>query len=152
MMRSPSPTLTYQSNNRSTKTGGGPRFKTVNSPSTMNTPFDNNESLFQTSNISTTRPSTNMNYNKAMSLIGQSITSTIRHDRGKSFSKSKDRFFINSKRGTPSPTAYTLPETIGFNDSERAAPFKSLKQSRTVFGKEDRSKEFSKQILSAEIQ
>ena len=142
MLRSPSPLFTYH--NRSTKTGTGSRFLNVKSGIKTSTPFDQNESLFQASNISTTRPSTNMNCNKAMSLIGQSITSTIRHDRGSSFSKSKDRFFISPKRGSPSPTAYTLPGTIGFDDNERVAPFKSLKQRRTVFGKEDRSKEFNK--------
>mgnify|MGYP007004896507 CR=1 FL=1 len=82
-----------------------------------------------------------------------SLTSTIRHDRGRAFSKARDRFYQPAlKFSSPSPTAYTLPGSIGFDDKRRsAAPFVTSKQGRTIFGKEDRSRKFNSLLTPNEV-
>ena len=64
-----------------------------------------------------------------MSKVGMSLTSTIRNDRGKAFGKANDRFYQPTlKKDSPSPTAYTLPGSVGFDDKRRsAAPFVTTK-------------------------
>ena len=90
-----------------------------------------------------------------MSKIGMSLTSTIRHDMGRAFPKANDRFYLsvlNGKRHSPSPTSYTLPGSVGFDDTKRsAAPFVTTKQGRTVFGRENRSKKFGSLLTPNEV-
>ena len=90
-----------------------------------------------------------------MSKIGKSLTSTIRYDRGKSFSRAQNRFTLipqHVKLQSPPPTSYNIPDSIGYHDERRAArPFVTSNMRRTVFGREDRSSMFDKIILPSEI-
>ena len=84
-----------------------------------------------------------------MSKVGASLSSTIRSDVGKSFGKAKDRFAVPTlKRSSPSPQQYLIPDTVGL-DSQRMKQrlYNARNLGKTVFGRENRSREFEKLIL-----
>ena len=84
-----------------------------------------------------------------MSQIGNSLSSTIRVDKGQPFSKARDRFFSPAAiKPGPSPVAYTMPSTIGYDERRRSMPYTASRQRRTVFGKEDRSKVFERMLVN----
>ena len=67
--------------------------------------------------------------------------STIRMDRGFAFSRAQDRFKAAAMRiNVPSPQAYKLGDSLGYSRESENSPFKTRGGSRTIFGKEDRSK------------
>lgn len=87
--------------------------------------------------------------NRAMSSIGNSLTSTIRVDRGQPFGKARDRFYSPAAiKPGPSPNTYSIPSTVGYDERKRSQPYTASRQRRTVFGKEDRSKLFLKQLVA----
>ena len=76
-----------------------------------------------------------------MEKIGKSLKSTIRMDRGFAFSRAQDRFKAAAMRiNVPSPQAYKLGDSVGHSRDKESSPFKTRGASRTIFGKEDRSK------------
>ena len=84
-----------------------------------------------------------------MSKVGASLASTIRSDVGKSFGKAQDRFAMPTHtRQSPPPGSYSIPDTIGV-DVERQKPrvLNARNMGKTVFGKEDRSRQFTKLLL-----
>lgn len=86
-----------------------------------------------------------------MKKIGKSLASTIRTDRGFAFSKAQDRFRAPTiKKQSPSPNAYRISDSIGYDDASRTSPFKTTRNNRAVFGREDRSNQFDKLILPME--
>ena len=85
--------------------------------------------------------------NSNMSKVGKTLASTIRTDKGFGFSKANDRFLAPTmKRQSPSPDRYFLSDSIGYDDFARTSPFKTSKNGRAVFGRENRSDQFA-QIL-----
>ena len=91
-------------------------------------------------------------HNTGMSKIGASLTSTIRTDRGSHFGKANDRFRApTQKKPTPSPQAYFLSDSIGYDDATRNSPFKTLRNGRAVFGRENRSRQFDSLIAPIEL-
>ena len=64
-----------------------------------------------------------------MEKIGKSLASTIRNDRGNSFSRANDRFRAPTlKKQSPPPTAYVISDSIGYDDNVRqTSPFKTSK-------------------------
>ena len=137
-----------QSTRRTSKTGQSKRFHTQSF-------MTNNDSLYQSTLQTSMRGQISAeNHNAAMSKIGNSLTSTIRQDRGISFGKAQDRFKMPTQRRTsPAPTAYTLPDTIGIQ-GERASVILNHRGEKkpgvTVFGRENRSKQFDLQIMPKE--
>ena len=58
--------------------------------------------------------------NTGMEKVGKSLTSTIRTDRGASFQKANDRFRAPTlKKQSPSPCAYAIGDSIGYDDGRR---------------------------------
>ena len=77
--------------------------------------------------------------NTNMEKIGKSLTSTIRKDLGCSFGLANDRFKAPTmKKQSPSPQAYQISDSIGYDDNYRQSPYMTKKVQRTRFGRENR--------------
>lgn len=90
--------------------------------------------------------------NTNMEKIGKSLTSTLRTDRGNCFQRAQDRFRAPTKKlQSPSPQAYIISDSIGYNDDQRQSPYMTKKMTRAIFGREDREKQFTMLIKPGEL-
>lgn len=129
-----------------------PRFSILDNPELLNQKAETSISIKQRSRYSMSTTAKQMFNNTTMSKVGKSLTSTIRTDRGNSFGRAQDRFKApTGKKHSPSPNAYFLNDSIGYDDGARHSPFKTSKMLRAVFGKEDRSAQFNKLLKPMEL-
>lgn len=55
------------------------------------------------------------------------------------------------KKQSPSPDAYHIGDSIGYDDEHRIGPFKTSRMMRPRFGREDRSNKFDSALVPADL-
>lgn len=110
----------FQSVTSRNKRGGSVRYSILENPDKL---LNQTQTSVGFSSIhSSTIIANKMNgfRNTNMEKIGKSLASTIRTDRGNSFGLANDRFMApTQKKQSPSPQAYNISDSIGYNDESR---------------------------------
>ena len=52
---------------------------------------------------------------------------------------------------SPSPQAYTIGDSIGYDDNQRQSPFTTKNMTRAIFGRENRDKQFTMLLKPNEL-
>ena len=138
---------THLSGMSASKRSGPARFSLMDNPDAIDsTPFNQTRGSF--ASISVQQP---LFLNTNMEKVGKSLTSTIRTDKGSAFSRANDRFRPPTfKQQSPSPQAYRIGDSIGYDDNERHSHYKTSKNNRAVFGRQNREAEYIKFLTPQE--
>ena len=117
--------VTQSSKTGKNKRGGSARYSILENPDKLN----ETQTSFGFKSINTAINSNNSGFrNSNMEKVGKSLTSTIRTDRGISFGRAYDRFQAPTmKKLSPSPNAYQISDSIGYNDHFRQSPYMTKK-------------------------